>query len=228
MQFSFSINHTSLCYSNLKFFSSSEALSLISDHLSRSTQAMLFPSFILKSHITQLSHSATQLSKYFLSHSEALNWVSNHFSSSSGQCPIMILSLSFAVLKHKLSLLLFILPGQGNITKVFAIWSFPNSCYIQPELRTILLNFLKHCCSASWVRVTLVQQMPRILGCHLILRNIKSIIMFHLLWDIYLCFDQITKNIWNTKTHICGGKTWGREIINSLRTLVISLPIWVL
>ena len=127
----------------------------------------------------------------------------------------MILSLSFAVLKHQLSLLLFILPGQGNITKVFAIWSFPNSCYIQPELRTILLNFLKHCCSASWVRVTLVQQMPRILGCHLILRNIKSIIMFHLLWDIYLCFDQITKNIWNTKTHICGGKTWGREIINA-------------
>ena len=53
----------------------------------------------------------------------------------------MILSLSFAVLKHKLSLLLFILPGQGNITKVFAIWSFPNSCYIQPELKTILLNF---------------------------------------------------------------------------------------
>ena len=39
--------------------------------------------------------------------------------------------------------------------------------------------------------------------------------MFHLLWDIYLCFDQITKNIWNTKTHICGGKTWGREIINA-------------
>ena len=57
--------------------------------------------------------------------------------------------------------------------------------------------------------------MPRFLGCHLILRNIKSIIMFHLLWDIYLCFDQITKNIQITNTHICGGKTWGREIINA-------------
>ena len=42
--------------------------------------------------------------------------------------------------------------------------------------------------------------------------------MLRLLWIIYLCFDQITKNmeyLHNTYfTHICGGKTWGREIIN--------------
>ena len=49
---------------------------------------------------------------------------------------------------------------------------------------------LKYCCSVFWVSVTLLQQMPSLLGCHLILRNLKYILMFHLLWDI-------DKTIWH-------------------------------
>ena len=74
-------------------------------------------------------------------------------------------------------------------------------------------NIVVQCLGSEW---PWSNRCPILLGCHLIYRNIKSIIMFHLLWVIYLCFDQIIKNIWNTKTHIyVGGKTWGREIINA-------------
>ena len=70
---------------------------------------------------------------------------------------------------------------------------------------------------------------PILLGCHLIYRNIKSIIMLHLLWNIYLCFDQITKNIWNTKyPQMWGENVRERNYQCSLGTLIISLPKWVL
>ena len=61
----------------------------------------------------------------------------------------MILSLSFKVLKHQLSLLLFILPGQSYTTKVFYFQSFPNLYNTQPELWTIIHYISKHCCSVS-------------------------------------------------------------------------------
>ena len=111
----------------------------------------------------------------------------------------------------------FLPSSQTRVTssKSFTSWLFRHHSTFNLKFKPVFLLILKHCCSAFWVRVTLVQQMPSLLGCHLILRNIKSIIMFHLLWDIYLCFDQITKNIQITNTHICGGKTWGREIINA-------------
>ena len=56
----------------------------------------------------------------------------------------MSLSLSFDVLQHQeASLLLFILTGQGDLTKVVETSSFPNAYNIQPELRTLLLHILK-------------------------------------------------------------------------------------
>ena len=44
---------------------------------------------------------------------------------------------------------LFILPGQGNITKVFDICSLSNSYNISPELNTFDLHILKQCCVTS-------------------------------------------------------------------------------
>ena len=85
------------------------------------------------------------------------------------------------------TVLLSILPGQGYITKVFFIRSFPNSFNTQPELWTILNHILKHCCSVSGVRLTLVQQTPDIawmsfdLEEHKIHNNV-SLVMEKLSW----------------------------------------------
>ena len=69
---------------------------------------------------------------------------------------------------------------------------------------------------------------PILLGYHLIYRNIKSIIMLRLVMGHLSCFDQITKNIWNTKTHIRGGENMRKGNYQcSQGTLVIPLPRFV-
>ena len=116
----------------------------------------------------------------------------------------------------------FIFPDQGHISKILHLPRFPKSYHIPPELKIVLFtswNIVVRYLGSEW---PWSNRCPILLGCHLIYRNIKSIIMFHLLWNIYLCFDQITKNIymvihisinhwlidiWITKTHIyVGGK----------------------
>ena len=154
-----------------------------------------------------MPHFATQ-SSFFFSYSETLSLISNHLFRQRS------LSLSFEVLQHpEVSLLLFILTGQGDLTKVVDIWSFPNACNIQPELRTILLHILKRCCSVSGARVTLVQQMPNIawvsfdLQEHKIHNNV-ALVMEHLslLWSNYQEYMkyQIPTNV--------GGKREGKKL----------------
>ena len=164
-----------------------------------------------------MPHFATQ-SSFFFSHSETLSPISNHLFRQRS------LSLSFEVLQHQeASLLLFILTGQGDLTKVVDTWSFPNAYNIQPELSfftfwNVVVQYLGR--ERPWSN-----SCPILLGCHLIYRNIKSIIMLHLLWNIYLCFDKITKNIWNTKyPQMWGENVRERNYQCSLGTLTISLP----
>ena len=74
-----------------------------------------------------------------------------------------------------------------------------------------------------------IQTGPILLGFHLIYRNIKPIIMLRLLWIIYLCFDQNTKNMEYLTQYLLYPHMWGKNVRKgnyqcSLRTLLISLP----
>ena len=71
----------------------------------------------------------------------------------------------------------FLPSSQTRVTssKSFTSWLFPHHSTFNLKFKPVFLLILKHCCSAFWVRVTLVQQMPSLLGCHLILRNMKYI-----------------------------------------------------
>ena len=80
----------------------------------------------------------------------------------------------------------FIFPDQGHISKILHIPRFPKSYHIPPELNIVLFtswNIVVRYLGSEW---PWSNRCPILLGCHLIYRNIKSIIMFHLLWNIKL------------------------------------------
>ena len=86
---------------------------------------------------------------------------------------------TWSILSH------FIFPDQGHISKILHIPRFPKSYHIPPELRIVLFkswNIVVRYLGSEW---PWSNRCPILLGCHLIYRNIKSIIMFHLLWNIY-------------------------------------------
>ena len=55
-----------------------------------------------------------------------------------------------------------------------------------------LVKPLKHCCSVSGARLTLVQQMPNIAWVSFDLQEDKSIIMLHLIWNIQMLSVFVT------------------------------------
>ena len=220
MQFSFSINHTSLCYSNLKFFSSSEALSLISDHLSRSTQAMLFPSFILKSHITQLSHSATQLSKYFLSHSESPKLSFKPFFLLLLQANVPSWYFHFHLQFWNINFLSCSSSSQARVTspKSLTFVAFPTHTVFNLNLiHSIFTSWNNDVQSlASWVRLTLVQQIPNIAWISFDLQEHKIHNNASPCYGTFIfALIKLPRIYEIPKPTYVGGKTWGRGIINA-------------
>ena len=102
----------------------------------------------------------------------------------------LLLEVHFFTFTFTWSFLLhFIFPGQGHINKVSDTPSFLNSFHIQPELRTILLCILKHCCSMSEMRLKQNTTLPNIAWLPFYLQEHKShnnvsLVMEHLslLW----------------------------------------------
>ena len=161
-----------------------------------------------------MPHFATQ-SSFFFSHSETLSPISNHLFRQRS------LSLSFEVLQHQeASLLLFILTGQGDLTKVVDTWSFPNAYNIQPELSfftfwNVVVQYLGR--ERPWSN-----SCPILLGCHLIYRNIKSIIMLHLLWNIHhiLIWWSLHHHSTRNQVHILKPYTFQSEFRKVVHCLV--------